>query len=159
MEEVQRRIEFRLTELGIELPKSPSANGNYETWVLDQGIFATSGQLSRVGENVIEGQLNQGDNLDEARHAARVCILRCLSVAQRALGSLDRIERIITIRGFISASPNFTEHSAVLDGASDLLIEIFGDRGPHIRTSVGVASLPAGGLVEIELTARVAQTV
>ena len=145
----------RLDALGIQLPELPKPNGLYRTWIVENGIFSTAGQLSRDGDQVISGPIGKNDDIEIARVAARLCILRCLSVAQSALSSLNEIDSILSLRGFIAATPEFTEHSKVLDSSSELLINLFGDAGQHIRTAVGVTSLPGGGLVEIEMTARI----
>ncbi|MDA8586521.1 RidA family protein [Rhodobacteraceae bacterium] len=148
-------IEQRIAALGLQLPTMPTANGKYRTWHIDNGLFLTSGQLSRVDDEVIRGPIRSDDDLEQAKEAARICALRCLSVARSALNDLGAIDQILSVRGFVAASADFTRHSEVLDGASELLVELFGIKGDHIRTAVGVSSLPAGGLIEIEMTARV----
>jgi len=148
------RIEKRLADFDLELPEPPKANGLYDVYRIEGCMLYTSGQLSRLGGNVISGCLAEGDPLDEAQEAARVCVLRCLAVVKAAAGDLDRIERIISVKGFVSSRPGFSGHSKVLDAASALLLDVFGEPGRHIRTAVGVSSLPSGGLVEMEMSLK-----
>ncbi|MBZ8134095.1 RidA family protein [Afifella sp. IM 167] len=148
------KIEQKLADLKLELPETPKANGLYEIYRIETGVVYTSGQLSRVGEDVISGCLAEGDELDLAWKAARICVLRCLAVVKAAVGDLDKVDRIISVRGFVSSHPGFTVHSKVLDPASQLLLDLFGKAGRHVRTAVGVSSLPSGGLVEMELSVR-----
>lgn len=146
----------RLLRRGLTLPPMPRANGAYVTWLREGDRLTTSGQLSREGDSVIKGPIQAGDDLGEARRAAEVCLLRALSVAQTAVGDLDRVEGVTRLRGYVASGAGFEQHSQVLDAASDLILDLFGEPGRHIRTAVGVSSLPSGGLVEIEVTFRLA---
>ncbi|POF29132.1 RidA family protein [Roseibium marinum] len=151
------KIEKRLAEMGLRLPETPKANGLYEVFHVEGNVLFTSGQLSRGEHGVIGGCLAKDEPLDLAQEAARICVLRCLAVVKAAAGSLDLVEQCIKVNGFVAAHPDFTMHSKVLDAASELLLEIFGDRGRHVRTAVGVPSLPGGGLVELEMSVRLSE--
>lgn len=145
-----------LDALGLQLPETPRANGSYVTWHRDGDTLATSGQLSREGDGVIRGPIQAGDDLSEARRAAQVCLLRALAVARSALGDVEHVRGVISMRGYVACAADFEQHSVVLDAASELILALFGEAGQHIRTAVGVSSLPSGGLVEIEVVFRVA---
>lgn len=124
--------------------------------VIHAGIARTSGQLPRVdGELICVGRLGEEVTVDEGYEAARVCALNALSVLKAALGTLDRIERVLTVTGFVACSPTFHQQPAVVDGASHVLRDIFGDAGRHTRSAIGVAALPRGGAVEIEVAVAV----
>jgi enamine deaminase RidA (YjgF/YER057c/UK114 family) len=137
------------------LPEPPAPRGRYLPVLVHNGIAYVSGQVSRVGEGVIAGRLRAGDDLTQAREAARVSALRCLSALEHAIGGLDRIEQILSVRGFVNSDPSFVAHAQVIDAASEVFLEALGSRGRHARIALGVASIPSGGLVEIELTAAV----
>ena len=147
----------RLSQLGMTLPPPPSPRGAYTGVVIHRDIAYVSGQVSRVGEQVIAGPVDNATPPELIRHAARTCVLRALSALAAALPPTRSIERILFLRGFINAVPDFANHSQVMDEASSLLHEIFGDEGRHARSAIGVASLPGGGLLEIELTVSLTQ--
>ncbi|MEL6323169.1 MAG: RidA family protein [Pseudomonadota bacterium] len=142
----------QLTEIGLTLPEPPEPNGLYVTSRVDGNRLEVSGQLSRTDTGVICGPIGKGDSLERAKEAARICLLRSLSVARETLGSLDEVSGISQMRGYIFAMPGFDAHSRVLDAASELALDLFGENGQHIRTAVGVSSLPSGGLVELEVS-------
>ena len=124
--------------------------------VVHGGVARTSGQLPRIaGALTCTGVLGDGVSVSDGYAAARVCALNALSVLRVALGSLDRIERVLTVTGYVASAPGFAEQPAVVDGASHVLVEVFGDAGRHTRSAVGVAALPRGGAVEIEVIAAV----
>ena len=118
------------------------------------GVARTSGQLARDHDGVIRapGRLGDDVDIDAGAEAARWCGLNALSVLRAELGSLDRIERVLTVTGFVACAPGFAGQPAVIDGASRLLAEVFGDAGRHSRSALGVAALPRGASVEIEVT-------
>ena len=151
------RIGDRLTELGITLPGPHPPHHPLAAVIVHDGIARTSGQLPRVaGELTCIGVLGDSVTVEEGCEAARVCALNALSVLAAELGDLDRIERLITLTGFVASAPGFDQQPAVVDGASAVLFEIFGEpAGRHTRSAIGVAALPRGGAVEIELTAAV----
>jgi enamine deaminase RidA (YjgF/YER057c/UK114 family) len=149
MEEVQARIvALGLTLYGPHPPHDP-----LDAVVVHGAVARTSGQLPRIdGELTCIGTLGSDVSVEEGAEAAGVCALNALSVLQVALGSLDRIERVLTVTGFVASTPEFHQQPAVIDGASRILAEIFGEAGRHTRSAVGVAALPRGGAVEIEVT-------
>jgi enamine deaminase RidA (YjgF/YER057c/UK114 family) len=145
-------IADRVAQLGMRLPPAPSPRGAYTGGVIHHDIAYVSGQVSRVGDQVIAGSVDHATPPEVIRHAAQTTVLRALSALAAALPPATRVERILFLRGFINAVPEFVNHSQVMDEASSLLLEIFGEMGRHARSAIGVASLPGGGLLEIELT-------
>lgn len=137
-----------------DLPTPPKARGIYQPGMVHRGILYVSGQVSRDdGEVTLTGRLEADCELEQARHAARLAMRRCLSIMADAPEGLDRIEQVLMVRGFILSAPGFADHAAVMDAASEMLVEYLGQRGHHARIALGVASLPSNGLVEIELQA------
>ena len=151
------RIADRLAELGITLPGPHPPHHPLAAVIVHDGIARTSGQLPRIaGELTCLGVLGTDVTVEQGREAARVCALNALSVLRDELGDLDRIERLITLTGFVASAPGFEQQPAVVDGASEVLFEIFGEpAGRHTRSAIGVAALPRRGAVEIELTVAV----
>lgn len=147
-------IESRLATVGLALPPLPAAQGDYLPWQLDGGLFVTSGQLSRDGDRVITGPAAGPADLPRAAEAARIALLRCLALYRQALDQGAGFRRVVSLRGFVASTPAFTAQTAVLDAASGLLVTVFGDAGRHVRSAIGVASLPSNGLVELELVIR-----
>lgn len=146
-------IEERLSALGLVLPEAAEPSFNYVPVTLHRGIAYVSGQMPKVdGEVRVFGKVGAAVDLETARGQARICILQGLASLKAALGTLDRIERILKVNGYVASAPGFNAQPKVLDAASDLLIEIFGDAGRHARAAVGVAELPRDAAVEIELT-------
>ncbi|HTN09851.1 MAG TPA: RidA family protein [Acetobacteraceae bacterium] len=146
-------IEARLAELGITLPEAATPSFSYVPVTLHNGVAYVSGQMPKVdGEVRVFGKVGREVDLETAREQARICILQGLACLRAALGSLDRVERVLKINGFVASAPGFNAQPKVLDAASDLLMEIFGDPGRHARVAVGVAELPRNAAVEIELT-------
>ena len=144
-------IEAKLTALGLALPDAPAPVANYVPTCLAGGLLFISGQVSRRGDGqVLTGKLGEGLDVAAGREAAKVCALNILAQAKAALGSLDRIERVVKLTGFVNSSPTFNGHPQVVNGASDLLVEVLGDKGRHTRSAVGVAALPVDAAVEIE---------
>ena len=143
----------RLAELGIVLPGPYPPHDPLDAVVIHGGRARTSGQLPRDHDGVIvhQGRLGDGVSIEAGADAARWCALNALSVLQAAIGDLDHIERVLTVLGFVASTPGFVAQPQVVDGASRLLHEVFGDRGRHSRSAVGVAALPRGGAVEIEV--------
>lgn len=145
-------IDARLKALGIELPEAAAPAFNYVPVVVHRGIAYVSGQLPKVdGDIRITGKVGAEVDLETARGEARICILQALASLRAELGSLDRIERIIKVSGFVASAAGFNAQPKVLDAASDLLVEIFGEVGRHARAAVGVAELPRNAAVEIEM--------
>ena len=146
-------ISDRLAELGLTLPGPFPPHDPLDAVVVHGGRARTSGQLPRNHEGVLvnPGVLGEELTIDEGAEAARWCALNALSVLQSELGNLDRIERVLTVLGFVASVPGFVEQPAVVDGASRLIADVFGAAGRHTRSAIGVASLPRGGAVEIEV--------
>ena len=145
-------IEDKLRELSIELPTPPSPAGSYIPVVTTGNLAFVSGQIPmREGKVVFEGKVPEQQSLESARDAAKICIVNGLAQLKANLGSLDKIRKFVRISGFVNSSPNFTEQPKVINAASDLLVEIFGDMAKHSRIAVGVASLPLNSTVEIDM--------
>jgi enamine deaminase RidA (YjgF/YER057c/UK114 family) len=135
------------------LPPPPEPRGLYTSIVIHAGIAYASGQVSREAGEIIRGPVGHDTPTSDISRAAQACVANALSALAHEVGSLDRIARLLFLRGFVAAAPDFTGHSLVLDAASQTLIALLGDRGHHARSAVGVSSLPGGGLLEIELVA------
>jgi enamine deaminase RidA (YjgF/YER057c/UK114 family) len=145
-------IEERLTDQGIVLPEAASPSFNYVPVTVHRGVAYVSGQLPKVGGEIrVRGKVGAAVSLETARGEARLCILQALACLKQALGSLDRIEHILKVNGYIASASGFNDQPKVLDAASDLLVEIFGQAGRHARAAVGVAELPRDAAVEIEM--------
>lgn len=152
-------IDARLAELGITLPEVVPPVAAYTPAVLDGSHVYTSGQLPMVaGALPATGKVGEADGLvppADAKDYARICALNALAAAKSALGSLDRVTRVVKVVGFVASDPAFTGQPGVINGASEVLGEIFGDAGVHARSAVGVAVLPLDSPVEVELVLAV----
>jgi enamine deaminase RidA (YjgF/YER057c/UK114 family) len=143
-------ISERLAELGIAMPHVPPAVANYVPFTQLGSLVTISGQLPRSDEGLITGTLGNGTSIDRGVLAARQCAVAILAVLNEAVeGEIERIAGCVQLSGFVQTAPGFTEHSTVLNGASDLVATVLGDRGRHARTAVGVTSLPFGVAVEV----------
>ena len=144
---------MRLAALGLVLPGPYPPHDPLDALVVHGGRARTSGQLPRDhdGRLVHPGVLGAELSVDDGAEAARWCALNALSVLRAGLGSLDRISRVLTVLGFVASAPGFAQQPAVVDGASKLLHDVFGEAGRHSRSAIGVAALPRGGAVEIEV--------
>ena len=144
-------IDNRLAELGIALPTPAAPVASYVPAVEQGGLLHISGQIS-VGEdgNLILGRLGEDMNLERGIEAARRCGIMLLAQMQAALGSLDRVQRIVKLGAFVNSAPDFTDQPKVANGASELMQEVFGEAGRHARSAVGVAVLPLGVAVEVD---------
>jgi enamine deaminase RidA (YjgF/YER057c/UK114 family) len=147
--------EERLTALGYTLPQTPSAGGNYVSAKRNGDVLYLSGVISLGAEGVIAGIAGADRSVEEGYAAARACALTQLAVLKRELGSLDRVAEVLTLNGYVNAAQRFGDSPAVINGASDLLVQIFGEAGRHVRAAVGVSALPRNALVEIQMTVRV----
>lgn len=152
------RIDQTLASLGIEIPTPVAPIANYVGYVAMPGLVIVSGQLPVVDGTVsYVGRLGDTLTPEEGQKAARYCFINALAQLKAACaGDLDRVTRIVQLRGFIAATPAFTQHAAVMNGASDLAVAVFGEAGRHARSTIGVASLPAGAAVEVEVVAQIA---
>jgi enamine deaminase RidA (YjgF/YER057c/UK114 family) len=146
-----------LATLGLTLHGPHPPHDPLDAVVVYGGVARTSGQLPRIdGQLTCIGTLGLTVTTEEGAAAAAVCALNALAVLEHELGSLDRIERLLSLTGYVASAPDFHRQPDVVDGASAVLYDIFGDAGRHTRSAIGVAALPRGGAVEIELTAAVA---
>ena len=143
-------IATRLTELNITLPDAPAPAANYVPYVQSGNLLFVSGQISNGPQGLIKGRL--GDDMETAAGAAaaRACGLALLAQANAALGSLDRVARVVKLTGFVASTADFTDQPEVINGCSDLMVEVFGDKGRHARAAVSAAALPRGVAVEVE---------
>jgi enamine deaminase RidA (YjgF/YER057c/UK114 family) len=152
--------EQRLQELGITLPAPAAPLAAYVGFARTGNLVTTAGQLPTLdGKMMYSGKVDKEASEAEAVRAARLCCINALAQLKAAAGSLDEIRRIIRLDGFVASSPGYTNQPVVLNGASELLLEIFGEIGKHARVAVGVAELPRGALVELTLWAEVAEQV
>ncbi len=148
--------EEKLRELGLTLPAPPKPVANYVPAVRVGDLLFLSGVLpSRDGQLIMTGKLGQNLSIEQGVEAARVAVLNGLSIIRHEAGSLDRVKRIVKMVGHIASAPGFTDQPQVLNGASDLLVSLFGDAGRHARVAVGAAELPRQAPVEIELIVQV----
>ena len=145
-------VEKRLAELGIVLPEPVAPVANYVPFVRTGNFMVVSGQLclDAEGKLVAKGQLGGGVSIDDGIKAARACAINVLAQLKAALGDLDKITRVVRLGGFINSAPGFPDGPKVMNGASDLMVAVFGDKGRHARTTVGVAALPLDAAVEVE---------
>jgi enamine deaminase RidA (YjgF/YER057c/UK114 family) len=145
-------VEKKLASLGINLPTPAAPIANYVPFVRSQNMLVISGQLcfGTDGNLVAKGQLGNGVSLDDGQRAARACAINLLAQLKSALGDLDKVVRVVRLGGFINSAPGFTDGPKVMNGASDLMVEVFGEKGRHARSTVGVAALPANAAVEVE---------
>ena len=145
-------VEKKLAELGIVLPEPVSPVANYVPFVRAGNFMVVSGQLclDAEGKLVAKGQLGGGVSIDDAVKAARACAINILAQLKAALGDLDKIARVVRLGGYINSAPGFPDGPKVMNGASDLMVAVFGDKGRHARTTVGVAALPLDAAVEVE---------
>ena len=152
------RIDARLNELNLALPKPAEAQGAYVPWVKAGSLLFVSGQVT-MGPSGLEyvGTIGREFGIEEGRAAARLAALNVIAQAKAALaGDLDRVNQLVKVTGFVNATPAFSQHPEVVNGASELFVEIFGDRGRHARAAVGCSSLPRNVAVEIEAVFEIA---
>lgn len=149
-------IEAKLKELGLELPEAPKPQANYLMAKRVGELVFVSGQLPiRKGQLVYQGKVGAERTLKEGQEAARLCALNALAVIKALVGSLEKIEEIVQLRGFVNCTQEFAQQPEVINGASELFVELFGERGRHTRAAVGTSSLPRNATVELEMIVRV----
>ncbi len=149
-------IEKRLAEVGITLPSAPKPVASYVPAVRSGNMLYISGQLCTVyGELKYTGKVGKEVSLEEAYEAAKAAAVNCLAVIKQQIGSLDKVKRFVKVVGYVASDPGFTDQPKVVNGASDFLAEIFGDKGIHARSAVGAAALPMNVPVEIEMIVEV----
>ena len=143
-------IDARLAELGITLPEAAAPVASYVPVVVSGGMAYVSGQLPFVDGKLVTGRLGENVSVEDGQAAARACGLMILTQLKAALIPLDKVERVVKLGGFVNSTPDFTDQPKVVNGASDLMAEVFGDAGKHARAAVGVPSLPLGAAVEVD---------
>ena len=148
------RIEEKLQELGITLPSPAAPVANYVPYVNHDGLVTISGQLCLGADGKLSpehvGTVGGAVSPETAKAAARLCAINLLAQLRAAIGDLDRVERCVRLGGFIASTGDFTGHAPIMNGASDLMVEVLGDAGRHARSTIGVAGLPLGACVEVE---------
>ncbi|MHB1125940.1 MAG: RidA family protein [Bacillota bacterium] len=148
--------EKRIEELGLKIPEAPKPVAAYIPAVKVDNLVFTSGQIPFVhGELLFRGKVGGDLSEEEGYQAAKVCALNCLSVIKGLIGSLDRIEKIVKVTGYVNSAPGFTRQPLVINGASELLADIFGEAGQHARAAIGVSELPVNAAVEVDMVVKV----
>ena len=143
-------IDARLAELGITLPEAAAPVASYVPVVVENDVAYVSGQLPFVDGELVTGRLGEDVSLEDGQDAARACGLMILAQLKGALIPLDRVKRIVKLGGFVNSTADFTDQPKVVNGASDLMFEVFGNDGRHARAAVGVPALPLGAAVEVD---------
>jgi len=144
-------VEKKLRELGIVLAEPVAPVANYVPFVRTGNLLVVSGQICLdAGKLVAKGQLGAGVSIEDGRKAARACAVNLLTQVKAALGDLDKVVRVVRLGGFVNAVPGFLDGPKVMNGASDLMVAVFGDKGRHARTTVGVSALPSDAAIEVE---------
>jgi enamine deaminase RidA (YjgF/YER057c/UK114 family) len=148
-------VEANLRQLGIVLPEAPTPGANYISAKTAGRIVYLAGVISTNATGVITGTVGANRTIDDGYAAARACALTQLAVLKRHLGSLDEIKMIVGVNGYVNAVPGFPDSPKVINGASDLFVEVFGEAGRHVRAAIGVNALPLNALVELQMTVEV----
>ncbi|MEH7392223.1 RidA family protein [Bacillus sp. JJ1503] len=144
-------IEQRLQELGLTLPEAVPPLYSYVPIVIHNHVAYISGQVPRVNGNIpYKGKVGEVVTIEQARELAEICVLKALSCLKEAIGSLDKVEQVLKVTGYVQSAPEFSQQPNVLDAASELLVKIFDERGRHARTAIGVAELPSNTPIEID---------
>jgi enamine deaminase RidA (YjgF/YER057c/UK114 family) len=148
-------VEEKLEELGLELPSAATPMANYVPAVRSGNLVFLSGHGPVEKDRIIRGKLGRDLTVEEGYEAARIVALGLLGTLKSVIGDLEKVRRIVKLLGMVNCDPAFTDHPQVVNGASDLLVEVFGERGRHARSAVGMNALPVGIAVEIEMIAEV----
>ena len=150
-------VEQKIADLGIELPSPAKPIANYVACVRVGNLLVVSGQLcfGAEGKLAAKGQLGAGVSVEDGQKAARACAVNLLAQIKAEVGDLDKVVRVVRLGGFINSAPGFTDGPKVMNGASDLMVEVFGDKGRHARSAVGVYKLPLGFAVEVDAIVEV----
>jgi enamine deaminase RidA (YjgF/YER057c/UK114 family) len=150
-------VEARLKELGITLKEPAKPIANYVPYVRTGSLLTVSGQICLDGDGklVATGQLGAGVSIEDGQKAARACAISLINQVKAAIGDLDKVKQVVRLGGFINSASGFTEGPKVMNGASDIMVAVFGDKGKHARSTVGVSALPANAAVEVEGTFEV----
>ena len=145
-----KSIDKRLYDMGITLPEPAAPVASYVATVEHDGLLHISGQLPFVDGQIVKGRLGESVTLDDGVNAARACGIMILAQAKAALGSLERVDRVVKLGGFVNSTGDFVDQPKVVNGASDLMMAVFGENGRHARSAVGVPVLPLGAAVEVD---------
>ena len=149
-------IKERLNDLGISIPNAPKPAGSYVPVVLTGKLAFVSGQIPiKDGQVVYQGKVGDTQSIDDAQEAAKLCVINGLAQIEAYCGTLDNLEKIIKISGFVNSTKDFTEHPKVINAASDLLMKIFDEKGRHSRIAIGVSSLPLNATIEIDMVVEI----
>jgi len=149
-------IEDKLASLGITLPSPPAPAGSYVPVVVSHSLAFVAGQIPAEGGQVkFRGKVGRDLSIEAGQQAARLCTINALAQLKAALGSLDRVRRVVKVTGFVNCEPSFVDQPKVINGASDLLVQVFGENGKHARAAVGVSSLPLDCAVEVEFIVEI----
>lgn len=146
-----------LAALGLSLPQLPAPGGNYVSAKRVGNMVYLAGVISTDAGGVITGTAGESKTVQDGYAAAQACALTQLAILQRELGSLAAVAEIVGVNGYVNAAPGFADSPAVINGASDLLVKVFGEAGKHVRAAVGVSALPRNALVEVQMTVRVSE--
>ncbi len=151
-------VDARLAELGIDVPVAAAPVANYVGYVQAGNLVFISGQVPiKDGKFQFQGKLGESMSVEDAQAAARLCAINVIAQAKAACGGdLDRVTRVVKLTGFVNSTGDFTDQPKVVNGASDLMVEVFGDKGRHSRAAVSAAALPAGVAVEVEAVVEIA---
>ncbi len=146
------KIEEKLGRLGVKLPDAPTPLAAYVPAIRSGNLIFTAGQVPvSEGKLLYSGKVGKDISAEEGMKAAEICALNCLSVIKKEIGDLDKIKRVVKVTVFVNSADGFTEQPKVANGASEFLVELFGDKGKHVRSAVGVNELPINAAVEIEM--------
>lgn len=148
-------IESKIIELGYKLPEAPAPAGSYVNCVRSGNLLFLAGGIPPLDDKTYLGKVPTETSVETAQDAARLITLNRLAVVKAEIGDLDRVERIVNVGGFVNSEPDFYQHPAVINGCSDLLVAIFGDKGVHSRTALGASALPLNVSVEINMVVEV----
>lgn len=149
--------EARLTALGVDLPEPPAPAASYVPTLTTGNLLFVSGQISSLpGGDKVTGKLGRELGVEDGQKGARICAINILANLKAALGDLAKVKRIVKLTGFVNCTPDFTDPHKVMNGCSDFLIEVLGERGKHARSAVGMATLPLGAAVEVEAIVEIA---
>ena len=158
MQMADKSPEQILSDLGLVLPPPPSPGGNYVSAKRMGSILYLSGVISAGPDGVIAGLAGSDRTIEDGYAAARSCALIQLAIIKRELGSLDRVAEVVSVNGYVNAAQGFSDSPAMINGASDLLVQVFGEAGRHVRAALGVSALPRNALVEIQMTVRIRES-
>lgn len=151
------RIDARLAELGITLPEGTAPQANYVPYTVSGNTVYISGQVPKLGDEMITGKLGADVDIETGQRAARACALNLITHLRNACGGdLDRVKRCLKLGGFVQGTPDFTDAPVVMNGASDVMVDVFGDAGRHARFAVAVACLPLNSAVEVDAVFEIA---